>query len=520
MTKAKKVSREEEKISKRLAHLLYSAQNAYLVFLFILLLTVAFISLKWRIQHDLPAVLYPGYLFMQGNIPYKEIFDINFPGSFFLYGFLAKFIGIENISLRLFDLLMLFLLSWMGWVCFGPINKKGTLFGISSFGLFYLGDSWWLSLQREVFILLFLLFSLVLLLKNSERYNFIRFGMIGLLGGCSALIKPHALLGFLWIVIWDGFFRKPKDSAFGKRWVFAFCGFIVPWALTIIYFQKIGALRDWLDLTVNYLPLYGSIAGNIEVVEGSERLLRILQGLLLTGGMFAFAGVSLLSGIVGLREHQEGRSRVLLLLGLAFAYWLYPVIPGQFWLYHWIPFVYFACLLGGLSFFSMDAPRNLRPTRVLLLAGVVLTSSLLFPTRALKEAISETNPRELARVDEMVAFLKPRLKPGDNIQPLDWTGGAIHAMLILRAKLATRYMQDFHFYHHISHPYIQSLRLDFITKLEREKPKFVIRVLSPDKPWVFGPDTTKEFPELNSFLSKEYVIVKEGTDYQILERKH
>lgn len=515
----KKVIKEDEKVSKGLAHLLYFAQNAYIVFLFILLLSVAFLSLKWRIQHDLPAVLYPGYLFMQGNIPYKDIFDINFPGSFFLYGFLAKFIGIENISLRIFDLLILLLLSWMGWVCFGAINKKGTFFGISSFGLFYLGDNWWLSLQREIFILLFLLCSLVFLLKDSERYVVFRYGMIGFLGGCSALIKPHALLGFLWLVLWDGFFRKPKTSTFGIRWAFAFCGFVVPWVFTIIYLREVGGLRDWLDLTVNYLPLYGSIAGNIEVVEGSERLSRILQGLLLTGGMFTFAGICFLSGITGMREYPDGRSRVVLLFGLAFTYWIYPVIPGQFWLYHWIPFVYFACLLGGLSFFSTAAFQNLRPTRVLLLTAVILTSSLLFPARALKEAISETNPRELARVDEIVAFLKSRLKPGDTIQPLDWTGGAIHAMLLLRAKMATRYMQDFHFYHHISHPYIKSLRLDFITVLKREKPRFVIRILSQDKPWVFGPDTTKKFPELDYFLSREYAIVKDGTDYQILERK-
>src|SRR4029453_16820621 len=79
-------------------------------------------------------------------------------------------------------------------------------------------------------------------------------------------------------------------------------------------------------------------------------------------------------------------------------------------------------------------------------------------------------------------------------------------------------LRDFYFYHHVSDPYIQNLRKDFIEKFAAAKPRFVIRVLAEEKPWVKGPDTTRSFPELETILSTQYHVVKERDDYQILER--
>ncbi len=102
-------------------------------------------------------------------------------------------------------------------------------------------------------------------------------------------------------------------------------------------------------------------------------------------------------------------------------------------------------------------------------------------------------PPKDGRVDEIAAFLQSNFKPGDLVQPLDWTGGAVHAMLIARAQLATRFVYDFHFYHHISSPYIQGLRGQFIESMKETRPRFVIQITADDKPWVSGPDTTREF---------------------------
>ncbi len=121
------------------------------------------------------------------------------------------------------------------------------------------------------------------------------------------------------------------------------------------------------------------------------------------------------------------------------------------------------------------------------------------------------------RAGEISRFLERNLKPGEAVQPLDWTGGALLAMLQTRAPLATSYVFDFYFYHHVSHPYIQSLRSDFMNQLREVSPRFIIEVTAIDKPWVTGEDTSRDFPELRAFLDERYFITIEREDYIIYE---
>jgi hypothetical protein len=79
-------------------------------------------------------------------------------------------------------------------------------------------------------------------------------------------------------------------------------------------------------------------------------------------------------------------------------------------------------------------------------------------------------------------------------------------------------MYDFHFYHHVSRPYIHELRTDFMSELAARKPRFIVQV-TKDKPWPIGPDTTREFPELTRFLEQHYEPAREAAAYRILQRR-
>lgn len=103
------------------------------------------------------------------------------------------------------------------------------------------------------------------------------------------------------------------------------------------------------------------------------------------------------------------------------------------------------------------------------------------------------------------------------MQPLDWAGGAVHALLLSKARLATRFIYDFHFYHHVSNPYIQNLRREFVRDLEMRRPRFVVEIVGEDKPWVSGTDTTREFPALRSLLARDYRTACQGNGYVIYE---
>jgi hypothetical protein len=137
---------------------------------------------------------------------------------------------------------------------------------------------------------------------------------------------------------------------------------------------------------------------------------------------------------------------------------------------------------------------------------------------AVKHALPAANNPKEGRVDEIAAFLDTRLRTGDTVQPVDWVGGAVHAMLKARAELATPFIYDEYFYHNVNDPYIQELRMRFMQVLERARPRFIIEVYD-DGPYAepTGPNTSREFPEFRADLAENYSIVLEGQGYRISE---
>jgi hypothetical protein len=227
-------------------------------------------------------------------------------------------------------------------------------------------------------------------------------------------------------------------------------------------------------------------------------------------------------------SHATGVSAVVVFLCAA-AYALYPAIAGKFWVYHYMPFAYFVALSCGLCLYGWPPRREgLKSSAVrkgALSAAALIVAifvNLNVPgyavstVLALKLGVPGQPPKE-GRVDEIADWLERRMTPSDTVQPLDWTGGAVHAMLLTRARLATKFMYDYHFYHHLSSPVIRDLRRTFVGELKQSAPRFIIEIITK-KPWVSGEDTTRDFSELRIILLRYYKVAKVGDGYRIHER--
>jgi len=247
---------------------------------------------------------------------------------------------------------------------------------------------------------------------------------------------------------------------------------------------------------------------------------------------------------------QENKKQAYLLASLALCYAIYPAFSGQFFEYHYIPFIYFIVLLASLALAPFSSslrdgePRiessrqsnSFVPSRasgqrfhlsreafILHLSSFILLSAILINVRPSPTFIRQINNRPIAkttdRAEEIAQYLEVNLKEGDTVQPLDWTGGTLLAMLETRTHIATPYVFDFYFYHHVSTPYIQSLRADFMSDLQKARPRFIVEVTAIDKPWISGQDTSREFPELRAFLNENYSVTIREDDYAIYERR-
>jgi hypothetical protein len=288
-------------------------------------------------------------------------------------------------------------------------------------------------------------------------------------------------------------------------------GFLAPVIAVLAWLGFTGALTQFLNIAANYWPLYSQINGQMDITSGTARLSLLLNQTLRLGGL----GLWLIPAAIGIYFNQN--KKTYLLASLALCYAIYPAFSGQFFPYHYIPFTYFIILLASLSI----TPIDLRPSTkafILHVSSFILILSLLLPSQTfLRQLQNKPLSTSTDRAVEMTNFLKRKLNDGDTVQPLDWTGGTLLAMLETRARIATPYVFDFYFYHHVSTSYIQSLRADFMTDLQSARPRFIVEVIAIDKPWITGPDTSREFQELRAFLTENYSIAIQKDDYTIYE---
>ncbi len=488
------------------------ATQIILILLAAFLIVQAAYSLRWTPTHDAAPLLYEVFLMQGGKMPYRDIFDFQMPGAYAAYYLLGLVSNFGPLRLRILDLFILSALITITYLAIRRFGKLPALAGGVLFGLAYLQGGPSLSLQREYILLVFIALALFVGLRDSLTLKH-RLSL-GVLFGLAGVIKPHAALGLLPFLLFDmaDLRGRPGMSLPGlaKQGILPMgMGFLTPISLATAWLALTGALTPFMDIALNYWPLYSQINGEMAITPPAERMSYILNQAWRLGG----SGWWLIPAALGI--HLNRNRQTYLLASLALCYAIYPALSGQFFPYHYIPFTYCIVLLASLSISTINhPPLTVLPSFILLLtlAISIRPSQTLLRQLEGKSIATSTN-----RAGEITRFLEKNLEEGDTVQPLDWTGGTLLALLHTRAPLATSYVFDFYFYHHVSNPYIQSIRADFMTQLQGAQPRFIIEVAAIDKPWVSGEDTSREFAELRSFLDERYSVTMEKEDYVIYE---
>lgn len=483
-------------------------QILFIILLAIFLIVQAIFSLQWQIAHDEAPLLYEAFLMQNGAVPYKDFFDFQMPGSYIIYYLLGTLSNFGPLRIRILDVLILASIIFITYHALKKINKTSAFIAGILFGLKYLQGGPALSLQREYLILIFLSLAILIALQDSltNKHRLI----LGFLFGLASTIKPHAAIGLIPILLFDLYpFVFLRDPSWLKKILPYALGFLILVIAIILWIASTNALSPFLDIALNYWSLYSQINGELVILSSTERFSYILNLVWRFGGHALW----LIPAVLAIYLNQN--KKIYLLASLALCYAIYPAFTGQFFAYHYILFIYFIIVLASLSIpnsrFSLST-----------LSSFLFLLTILFTVKPSQTFLRQINNQPIVtssdRAVEISNFLEKKLEEGDFVQPLDWTGGTLLAMLETRAPIATEYVFDFYFYHHISDPYIQNLRNDFMNQLQTSMPRFIIEVTSADKPWVGGDDTTRtKFPELQIFLDENYSITIQKDDYIIYE---
>jgi hypothetical protein len=355
----------------------------------------------------------------------------------------------------------------------------------------------------------------------------LRSSLSGLAIGLASTVKPQSAIALLPLVAWfvvdvraSGETRRPL--AVGT--VCGLMGFAAPISVALVWMLYVDVLDHFIH-SLGYLKYYSALTGHHLTIEGWDRFVYTAKELFQLGGYRWWLVISAAGLYVSLRQgtlDAVQRRQVGLYLGMLASFAFYPAISGQFWPYHWLPFGYWLCVTASLTLVSLRAG-----TAQLVCWGSRLALLLLalHVTDAVKGFDAHrshgTNPPKEGRPDQIAAFLQEHARAGDTVQPLDWAKvGIVHGMLLAKASPATSFLYSFHFYHHVSTPYIQDLRARFIAQFDVADPAFVIEGRrGPNLPWVWGEDTTRHFPALEKRLRDRYVRVRQYPMFTIWERQ-
>jgi hypothetical protein len=460
-------------------------------------------SLGWPLVHDAPLMHYVAWRISEGAVPYRDLFDMNFPGVYLLHLLVIRVLGAGDLAWRLFDLGWLALAALAIAGLARPWGRLAAGAGALLFALYHLAGGAWQAGQRDFLLCPFLLAGALGVARWAESGR--RRALVGggLALGASLTIKPHTVLlaAALGAMVAVAAWRRGHGVA-APLALFVAGVAVAPLAI-VGWLAAAGALPAWRAIVGDYLvPLYSRLGrasswnvyrGWIWIPLGAGALLSLVTALAgrRLGARHAAAGLGALYGIL----HFLGQ--------------------GKGWEYHLYPLAAFAVVLlvAGLE----PEPRGPgRPAALAALVVVVLIGVLL-TDKASAVAGADWERAKAARAAELARTLAARLGPGERVQVLDTTGGGVHALLRLGVRQPTRFLYDFHFFHDVGHPTIQGLRAELVRELDARPPALVVVF---EQGWPAGGyERLDTFPALAERLAR-YDLVQAGPGYRIHAQRH
>jgi len=460
-------------------------------------------SLDWPLVHDAPLMHYVAWRMLEGAVPYRDLFDMNFPGVYLLHLLVVLTAGSGDLAWRGFDL------AWLGLGALGVAafawrwGAVAAVAGALLFALYHLAGGAWQAGQRDFLLCPLLLAGALGVARWAETRGRAALAWGGLALGASITVKPHAVLlaAALGVLIALAAWRA-GGGLLAPLAVFAIAVAVVP-LIMVAWLAAAGALPAWRAIVLDYLvPLYSRLGR-----PAAWNVYRPVVWIPLGGGALLSLAVVLARGGLGARHTVAA-------LGALYGV-LHFVGQGKGWEYHLYPLAAFAVVLlvAGLE----SAPARPRRAGAVAVLVTVVAAGVLLADKASAVSGAGWERAKAARAAELAAALGARLRPGDTVQVLDTAVGGVHALLRLGVREPTRFLYDFHFFHDAGHPTIEALRAELLRDLDARPPALIVLF---EEGWpVGGYERLDAFPALRARLAR-YDLIQAGPGYRIHAQRH
>jgi hypothetical protein len=460
-------------------------------------------SWRWPLVGDASLIHYIAFLIERGKAPYRDLADMNMPGTFLIEMAGMKVFGGGAAGWRVFDFTLLATAAGAFAVLTRRAGWFAAVFAGTLFALVHGRDGLEQGGQRDLTMAVLLVLSTAALFWAIERRSGAWMLVFGLLAGTALTIKPTTLpLSLAQLAIAVSVLRKPGPML-QKPLVWAGAGMLLGPAVALIFLLQQHAVRAFWAGLHGIVPYYASL-GHRPLGYLLAHCLSPVQAL-----------VAMWIVVLALARPRLDWRRGLLLCGAGFGLASY-LVQARGFPYHRYPLLAFLLPLMALDL--TEAMELLGATNVRLRAAAALA------TVALCVGGFFLGPQSAAQMHRfrwwetdfnttlaanLVRLGGPSLS--GNIQCIDWISGCENTLYNLRLVQQTGLLEDFLLFGPGDLPVIAEARQQFREAAFAHPPRVIV-VSS----WLHigGPGEYKKldrWPELEEFLARDYLLDTEWT---------
>jgi len=339
----------------------------------------------WAIVADEAAMHYVVLLIRHGKIPYREITDMNMPGTYLAEQTAMAIFGWGDISWRLYEFLLLAFMTASATVIAGPRRWIGAIYGSLFFILMHASEGPHVSVEREELMAVLLVAAVAALVLSVRKRLPLLALPLGLMAAFAASIKPTAVLVDVGLLALLGIALHRQRIPLRNYLLWAIAGNVAVFALVLGYLAHYQAIGSFVFVLRKVLPLYAGVT--------PHPIGFMLQNLIPTGLL-----PLLLCGIAAaaLRKERMGFAQWALLIGAAFGALSY-FLQGKGYLHHRYSFVVFLMLWVGIEL--ADAITRIdKPSR--LIGAFGLLAIFLYAVPHYVRAV-DRNAKRMQRIDNV-----------------------------------------------------------------------------------------------------------------------
>jgi hypothetical protein len=461
----------------------------------LLLATVValFIGRKWQLVHDSPLMHYVVFLMDHGFAPYRDIVDMNMPGSYIIERAVIHTLGGGIAGWYAWDVITgIVAVAMSCWIAGAGKRYAGIAGGLLAY-LYHLQDGAANLGQRDwsVAVLLLIAFGCTFEMLRTDRPVWM-FGF-ALCCGTAAAIKP--------VVIIVPFFLLPVICLFQRRAgrgvlplvVWACVGAAIPLGVVSLFITQWGVWREFLSVLRGLVPYYAGL----QQLSYLELLLKEKFQLVLAAGTVYLFWQN--------RSWQRWESN-LLLGGVIFGAILY-FVQRKGWSYHSYSAIAFLML-----WMMIEIHEGLRQKQTLrsVAGGMLMLAVLYAPARFLRAERHRTY--SMAAVDHLEGDLN-RLggsQLSGRVQCLDMTlGGCINVLYRMKLIQSTGSLYDFYLFPVQDQAVSRRLQVSFLNHLKSDAPRVIV-LSSHNWPGdTFGYQQIERWPDFEHLLAEKYRLESE-----------